>query len=99
MKKFNTRRRLKGYILSAVASSKWIRPIVNLKFGLERTKRRRVGDESNNGEAGNDEENEEAECGNDDDEGQDDDEYLSEQTRNKLFLEDQTSSQGQLETI
>ena len=35
MKKFNSRRRLKGYILSAVASSKWVRPIVSPKFGIE----------------------------------------------------------------
>jgi hypothetical protein len=68
MKKFNTRRRLKGFILSAVSSSKWVRPIVSPKFGLEN--RQAIGDDD------------------------DDDEFLSEQTRNKLFLEDQTSSIG-----
>lgn len=64
MKKFNTRRRLKGFILSAISSTKWIRPIVNPNFGNE-----------------NAEEDE-------------DDEYYNEQTRNKLFLEDQASSIG-----
>lgn len=79
MKKFNTRRRLKGYILSAVASSKWLRPIVSAKFGLEN--RQALGDREN---------------GDDDDENEED-EFLSEQTRNKLFLEDQTASLGKLE--
>lgn len=70
MKKFNTRRRLKGIILAAVSSNKWKRPIVKNIFGSEEA----------------DESDEEDEI--------EQDEFLSEQKRNKMFQEDQASSIG-----